>query len=196
MLNPLLQLRRARRGWYGMSAVVCLAAGMVLAWHHPLWPAAALVLLAFATLLGACSTTAWLLVVPACLPFLQFAPWTGWLIFDEFDLLLLGTLAGGFISDRASKFGAKWYALTPAIGIAITLGAASVTAVATSPSVTTTGNATVHPGTATVSAVATAPDLRSRRTSEIDSTFGELARLISCSCVIVAATTGSVWNVL
>jgi MFS family permease len=31
----------------------------------------------------------------------------------------LGTLAGGFISDRASKFGAKWYALTPAIGIAI-----------------------------------------------------------------------------
>ena len=96
MLNPLLQLRRARRGWYGMSAVVCLAAGMVLAWHHPLWPAAALVLLAFATLLGACSTTAWLLVVPACLPFLQFAPWTGWLIFDEFDLLLLGTLAGGY----------------------------------------------------------------------------------------------------
>lgn len=31
----------------------------------------------------------------------------------------LGTLAGGFISDRASRYGARWYALTPAIGLAI-----------------------------------------------------------------------------
>jgi MFS family permease len=31
----------------------------------------------------------------------------------------LGTLAGGFVSDWASKHGARWYALTPAIGIAI-----------------------------------------------------------------------------
>ena len=31
----------------------------------------------------------------------------------------LGTLAGGFISDWASKHGARWYALTPAIGIAL-----------------------------------------------------------------------------
>ncbi len=31
----------------------------------------------------------------------------------------LGTLAGGLISDWAGKHGAKWYALTPAIGIAI-----------------------------------------------------------------------------
>ncbi len=31
----------------------------------------------------------------------------------------LGTLAGGLISDWASKHGARWYALTPAIGIAV-----------------------------------------------------------------------------
>ena len=31
----------------------------------------------------------------------------------------LGTLAGGFISDWASQHGARWYALTPAIGIAL-----------------------------------------------------------------------------
>jgi len=31
----------------------------------------------------------------------------------------LGTLAGGFISDWAARHGARWYALTPAIGIAI-----------------------------------------------------------------------------
>ena len=38
----------------------------------------------------------WLLLVPACLPWLNFSPWTGWLIFEEFDLLLLGALAGGY----------------------------------------------------------------------------------------------------
>ncbi len=40
---------------------------------------------------------AWLWLVPAALPFLNFSPWTGWLIFDEFDLLLLGTLAAGYL---------------------------------------------------------------------------------------------------
>lgn len=48
-----------------------------------------------------CATTAWrpgvwLFVLPACLPFLNFSPWTGWLVFDEFDILLLGALAGGY----------------------------------------------------------------------------------------------------
>ncbi len=38
----------------------------------------------------------WLFVVPACLPFLNFSPWTGWLVFEEFDILLLGALAGGY----------------------------------------------------------------------------------------------------
>jgi MFS family permease len=31
----------------------------------------------------------------------------------------VGTLAGGFITDRASRWGAAWYSLTPAIGLAI-----------------------------------------------------------------------------
>jgi hypothetical protein len=31
----------------------------------------------------------------------------------------LGTLAGGLVSDRVSRYGARWYALTPAIGLAI-----------------------------------------------------------------------------
>jgi MFS family permease len=30
----------------------------------------------------------------------------------------VGTLAGGFLTDRLSKFGARWYALVPAIGVA------------------------------------------------------------------------------
>lgn len=36
---------------------------------------------------------AWLLVVPALLPLLYLAPWSGRVFFDEFDLLLLCSLA-------------------------------------------------------------------------------------------------------
>src|SRR5438034_7204109 len=39
--------------------------------------------------------SAWLFVVPASLPLLNLSPWSGWLSFDEFDLLLLGVIAGG-----------------------------------------------------------------------------------------------------
>ena len=36
---------------------------------------------------------AWLVVIPALLPIMDFAPWTGRFFFDEFDLLILTTLA-------------------------------------------------------------------------------------------------------
>jgi len=36
---------------------------------------------------------AWLIVIPALLPLMDFAPWTGRFFFDEFDLLILTTLA-------------------------------------------------------------------------------------------------------
>lgn len=36
---------------------------------------------------------AWLIAIPALLPILDFAPWTGRFFFDEFDLLVLTTLA-------------------------------------------------------------------------------------------------------
>lgn len=35
----------------------------------------------------------WLLVIPSLLPVMDFAPWTGRFFFDEFDLLILATLA-------------------------------------------------------------------------------------------------------
>ncbi|PPD50173.1 MAG: hypothetical protein CTY16_02290 [Methylobacter sp.] len=35
----------------------------------------------------------WLIVVPALLPIMDFTPWTGRFFFDEFDLLILATLA-------------------------------------------------------------------------------------------------------
>lgn len=39
---------------------------------------------------------AWLWLVPACLPWLNFSPWTGWVVIEEFDILVLATLASGY----------------------------------------------------------------------------------------------------
>ncbi len=39
----------------------------------------------------------WLIGVPALLPVLDFSPWTGWIAFQEFDLLVLATIAVGWL---------------------------------------------------------------------------------------------------
>jgi hypothetical protein len=77
-------------------ALGSLVAGVALAAHHPLWPMAALVLLCFWCMLVIWRPGLWLLAVPACLPFLNFSPWTGWIVFEELDIMLLGTLAGAY----------------------------------------------------------------------------------------------------
>lgn len=71
-------------------------AGAALAWHHPLRPMGALTVFGLWCVAVAWRPGVWLFVVPACLPFLNFSPWTGWLVFEEFDILLLGALAGGY----------------------------------------------------------------------------------------------------
>lgn len=79
-----------------LLAGVCLAAGLGLAWHHPVSQMLALVLLCLTSCLVAWQPRLWLWLVPACLPWLNFSPWTGWLVFEEFDILLLGALAAGY----------------------------------------------------------------------------------------------------
>ncbi|MEO9042013.1 MAG: hypothetical protein ABI292_05945 [Rhodoferax sp.] len=79
-----------------LVALICFCAGVALAWHHPLWPGAVLAIFVLWCVVVVCRPGLWLLVVPACLPFLNFSPWTGWLVFEEFDILLLGVLAGGY----------------------------------------------------------------------------------------------------
>lgn len=59
-----------------------------------MWRWAALALVAVSFFAAVRWRGSWLMTVPAGLPWLNFSPWTGWLAFDEFDLLLLGTVAG------------------------------------------------------------------------------------------------------
>ena len=89
-----------------LKAVLLSSVAVWLAWHHPLSAG-----LALATVVAAVGVAAWrplamLLLVPALIPVLSFAPWTGWMLVEEWDLLLLALLAGVWIGiawrDRAS----------------------------------------------------------------------------------------------
>lgn len=77
-------------------ALVALGLGSGLALNHPLWPGPAWLAFLAWGLVAACRPLWWLVVVPAALPLLNFGPWSGWLMFEEFDILLLGLLAGGY----------------------------------------------------------------------------------------------------
>ena len=81
---------------WALLALLSAAAGLTLAWHHPLSPLVALLCFYWVCVVNAWWPGIWLMAVPAGLPWLNFSPWTGWLIFDEFDLLLLGVFAGGY----------------------------------------------------------------------------------------------------
>lgn len=47
-------------------------------------------------LLSAWRSSAWLFLLPALLPVLNFSPWTGWWLLDETDLLVLALAAGAY----------------------------------------------------------------------------------------------------
>jgi len=104
--------------WALLALGSCLA-GLALAWHHPLWPLAMTAAFGLACVLAAWQPNAWLFLVPACLPWMNFSPWTGWLVFEEFDLLLLAVLAGAYArlartrlpDSKAEHAGLSWFPL-------------------------------------------------------------------------------------
>ena len=79
-----------------LAAAGTLAAGVVLALHHPSRPEVALAALALWVAAATRWPRLWLFVLPAALPAANFAPWTGWIVFDEFDLVFMGAAATGF----------------------------------------------------------------------------------------------------
>ncbi len=97
-MNPALRLPAFRPCLIalGLIALWSLLAGVALALVHPLSP-----LLAVATFYGVVVLLAfkpglWLFLAPASLPVLNFFPWSGWRMVEEFDLLLLATFAAGY----------------------------------------------------------------------------------------------------
>ncbi|OOG51175.1 hypothetical protein [Polaromonas sp. C04] len=77
-------------------ALISGATGLTLALHYPLAPAVmtALVLAGWGAFFA--WPQLWLLLVPALLPLIGLAPWTGWITFEELDILILAVAAGGY----------------------------------------------------------------------------------------------------
>jgi hypothetical protein len=81
-----------------LASLVCLAIGGFLSWHHPLDPALAIVAFVLWSTAVFLRPVAWLFVVPALLPVIDLAQWTGWLVVEEFDILVLGAATGAYAS--------------------------------------------------------------------------------------------------
>ena len=77
-------------------AIACVACGLVISQAYPIRP-----MIVIALFIAWCVFAAlrWSIALPAMLalmPIVGFAPRTGWLTFEEFDLLILATSAGGY----------------------------------------------------------------------------------------------------
>lgn len=85
-----------------LLALGSFVAGAALALHHPLWPMAVLAAFWLVCVVMAWKPELWLFWVPALLPVLNFSPWSGWIVFEEFDILLFAVLAGGYAHRAGS----------------------------------------------------------------------------------------------
>ena len=79
-----------------LLALLAGLAGLALAWHYPLRHE--FVTLAWLVLaaLALCWWQVLPLLLPGFIPVLGLAPWTGWISFEEMDLLVLAAAAGGY----------------------------------------------------------------------------------------------------
>ena len=80
----------------GLIALAACTGGLVLATHHPLSPVVATAFVLVASLAFFSRAHWWLLLLPALLPVIGLAPWTGWITFEEQDMLVLAAAAGGY----------------------------------------------------------------------------------------------------
>ena len=87
---------RFRKHWLAaLVAFGCAAVGITLGFHYPVAQPWMPVLFACFVAIFYIWPYSWLAVVPAILPIVGFAPWTGWLTFEETDLLILAVATAG-----------------------------------------------------------------------------------------------------
>ncbi|MEO6696735.1 MAG: VanZ family protein, partial [Gammaproteobacteria bacterium] len=87
-----LDLGRMALRTLALFAAAVIPAALLYYPLKPAWLAAALIL--YGLVLWQ-RPALWLIVIPALLPALDLAPWSGWFFLDEFDLFILVTLAIG-----------------------------------------------------------------------------------------------------
>ena len=89
-----------------LLCLLCAGSGLALALQYPIGPplvaAAVFVAVTACTLLW---RSAWILALPAVLALAGFAPWTGWLTFEELDILVLAIATGGYARRALERTG-------------------------------------------------------------------------------------------
>ncbi len=80
----------------GLWALVLAALGLFLVLHYPVAPWAASLVFVACCVAFFVWPDSWLVAVPLALPLIGVAPWTGWITFEELDLLVLAAAAGGY----------------------------------------------------------------------------------------------------
>ena len=97
--RPLARQQRRLSFRFWPPAIVSLflaLAGLILAAHYPLAPTLTTIVFVACCVAFFRWPDLWLLLLPAMLPMIGFAPWTGWITFEELDMLVLGASAGGY----------------------------------------------------------------------------------------------------
>jgi len=94
-----LRLPATKMQWLALVAGLALGfLGAELAWHHPLSGPLALVAWGAAVLLAAVFWVKTPVLLFAPLPLIGLAPWSGWITFEEMDLLVTACGCGGYLA--------------------------------------------------------------------------------------------------
>lgn len=82
------------------AAALALLCGPLAAWlaaHHPLSGPLALAACAAIAVMAWLAPARWLLLLLPLLPAIGFAPWTGWIVVEELDLVVLSIATGAYL---------------------------------------------------------------------------------------------------
>ena len=94
-MPPLTQFVAAAAAW--LTASLCAGLAAWLAWHHPLSPAVVLLLCTLVAVVTGLWPGRWPLWLFPALPLIGLMPWSGWVVVEELDLLVLSVAAGGHL---------------------------------------------------------------------------------------------------
>lgn len=85
-----------RQGTHWLLVILSLAVGGLISLQHPLGVPIVFVCFAGAAAVAFWRPTIFLTALPALTPVIGLAPWSGWLTFEELDLVVLAFAAGGY----------------------------------------------------------------------------------------------------
>lgn len=94
--HPHLAYRRCFKALPAALALISACASMILAVQYPLVPQAMTAAVLMFWVVAFTRPHIWLLLLPALLPVIGLAPWSGWITFEELDILILAVATGGY----------------------------------------------------------------------------------------------------